>query len=216
VLSRAHGFGADLSRPLNERALWQLAESLLPPRDIEAYTQGLMDLGATLCTARRPACERCPVADRCAAFAEGRPESYPLKLRRLVRGRRAHALLWLAHRDRLWLVRRPPHGVWAGLWSLPEFESIAALQSKLDRWPGDGESLPEIDHALTHFDWRLAPYRWTLPALLGERRMSQLTAQLSAEPTAPPDEPSAAGRWLTHDEALQMGLPAPLRKLLMP
>jgi A/G-specific adenine glycosylase len=219
VLSRAHGFGADLSRALNERALWQLAESLLPPRDIEASPQGLIDRGAPLCTARRPACVRCPVADRCVAFAEGRPEAYPLKHRRLVRGRRAHALLWLAHRDRLWLVRRPPHGVWAGLWSLPEFESIAALQSTIERWPGDGESLPEIDHALTHFDWRLAPYRWTLPARLGERRMSQLTAQLSAEPiappTAPPDEPSAAGRWLTHDEALQMGLPAPLRKLLM-
>jgi A/G-specific adenine glycosylase len=202
VLTRVFGFDADLGRAANEQSLWQVAQSLLPARDIETYTQGLMDLGATLCTSRRPECTRCPLALQCVAHAQGRPEAYPVKARRALRGRRAHALLWLAHVDRLWLVQRPAQGVWAGLWSLPEFDSIAALRSAVDGWPGEGEALPHIAHALTHFDWHLSPIRWTLPARLGARRLAALTGSLSA------------GRWVTRAQALAMGLPAPLRKLL--
>ncbi len=202
VLSRALGFGADLSSAANERVLWQQAQALVPARGVEDYTQGLMDLGATLCSARHPACARCPLATLCVAHGEGRPEAYPVKTRRLRRGRRAHALLWLAHGDRLWLVQRPAQGVWAELWSLPEFDTLAALQQRLEGWPGRGETLPVIEHVLTHFDWTLQPLRWQLPARLSAQRLQALTAQL------PP------GRWVRQDQALQMGLPAPLRKLL--
>jgi A/G-specific adenine glycosylase len=202
VLGRALGFGADLSRSANEQALWRQAQALVPAQGVESYTQGLMDLGATLCTARNPACERCPLADLCVAHREGRPEAYPVKIRRTKRGTRAHALLWLAQGERLWLVRRPGQGVWAGLWSLPEYDTLDALWQRLDGWPGRGETLPVIDHALTHFDWRLQPLRWQLPARLSAARLEALTAQL------PP------GRWLSLDQALQLGLPAPLRKLL--
>jgi A/G-specific adenine glycosylase len=203
VLGRALGFGADLARAANERALWQQAQALVPARGVEHYTQGLMDLGATLCTARRPACERCPLAGLCVAHAEGRPEAYPVKTRRSQRGVRAHALLWLAHGDRLWLTQRPPRGVWAGLWSLPEFDTPAALHALLRGWPGRAEALPVIQHALTHFDWTLQPLRWRLPARLSVRQRQALEAQL------PP------GRWLARDQAMQMALPAPVRKLLM-
>ena len=202
VLSRALGFAADLSSAAHERALWQQAQALVPARGVEDYTQGLMDLGATLCTARNPACGRCPLATLCVARREGRPEAYPVKTRRLRRGKRAHALLWLAQGDRLWLVQRPEQGVWAGLWSLPEFDTLEALQPRLGAWPGRGEALPAIEHALTHFDWSLQPLRWHLPARLSERRVQALTDQL------PP------GRWVSVEQALRMGLPAPLRKLL--
>ncbi|HYN59997.1 MAG TPA: A/G-specific adenine glycosylase [Rubrivivax sp.] len=203
VLSRALGFSADLARAANERALWQQAQALVPERGVEHYTQGLMDLGATLCTARSPACERCPLARLCVARAEGRPEAYPVKTRRSPRGARAHALLWLAHRDRLWLTQRPPRGVWAGLWSLPEFGTPTALHALLSGWPGQAEALPVIQHALTHFDWTLQPLRWLLPARLSVRQRQAFEAQL------PP------GRWVARDQALQMALPAPVRKLLM-
>jgi A/G-specific adenine glycosylase len=202
VLGRALGFAGDLSVAAEERALWQQAQDLVPERGVEAYTQGLMDLGATLCTVRNPACERCPLATLCVARREGKPEAYPVKTRRLKRGRRAHAWLWLAHGDRLWLVQRPQQGVWAGLWSLPEYDTPEALQRLLQGWPGQGEALPTIEHALTHFDWTLQPLRWKLPSRLSARRLDVLTAQL------PP------GRWVGLDQALQMGLPAPLRKLL--
>ncbi len=195
VLTRALGFGDDLAKPAAERALWQAAESLLPGSGIEPYTQGLMDLGAQVCSARRPACERCPLADTCVARAEGRPERYPVKTRRLKRGRRRHALLWLQRGREVWLVQRPPRGVWAGLVSLPEFDSREALQAWVQGWPGGGEWLPSIEHALTHFDWTLEPLRWTLPARAKAPDLGE-------------------GRWVDARDALALGLPAPIRKLL--
>jgi len=205
VLGRALGFAGDLSVVAQERALWQQAQNLVPARGVAHYTQGLMDLGATLCSARNPACERCPLATLCVARLEGRPEAYPVKTRRLRRGARSHAWLWLAQVDRVWLVQRPEQGVWAGLWSLPEFDTAEALQHFLQGWPGHGEALPTIEHALTHFDWTLQPLRWQLPLRLSGLRLAALTAQLPQ---------SSQGRWVPLEQALQMGLPAPLRKLL--
>jgi A/G-specific adenine glycosylase len=156
----------------------------------------LMDLGATVCSRRRPACERCPLAADCVARAAGTPERYPVKTRRLKRSRRRHALLWLRRGQRHFLVQRPERGVWAGLWSLPEYDDAPALEAAVQAWPGEGEWLPVIEHTLTHFDWTLQPLRWTLPA------RARLPADL-------PD-----GRWLLLTEALAMGLSAPVRKLL--
>jgi A/G-specific adenine glycosylase len=202
VLTRALGFAGNLAVAAEERALWRAAEGLLPATDVDRYTQGLMDLGATVCSARRPLCTSCPLAGDCVARREGRPEAYPVKTRKLKRGRRHHALLWLVHGHRLWLTRRAATGVWAGLWSLPEFDELATLQARLAGWPGSGELQPVIEHALTHFDWTLQPLRWTLPARLGAARLAAIEGLL------PP------GRWVEIDEALSMGLPAPLRKLL--
>ncbi len=202
VLTRVLGFGEDLALPAHERALWQHAQALLPQRGIEAYTQGLMDLGATLCSARAPACERCPLDAACVARLEGHPERYPVKTRRTQRGSRHNALLWLSHADRVWLTQRPPVGVWAGLWTLPLFDSAPALQALIGPWPGKSDGLPPIDHALTHFDWRLEPWRHQLPARLSAVERRGIEAALPA------------GRWFTLAEALALGLPAPIRKLL--
>jgi A/G-specific adenine glycosylase len=204
VLTRVLGFDGDLAQAAAERALWQHAMDLLPARDVDVYTQGLMDLGATLCTLRRPACPRCPLQHRCAAHAAGQPERYPVKSRRLKRGRREHALLWLQHRGRVWLVQRPPTGVWAGLWSLPEQASLTDLRSALAGWPGETELLPTIEHALTHFDWTLRPLRCTLPARGAAAALRALQALSWAMP----------GRWVTPQEALALGLAAPVRRLL--
>jgi A/G-specific adenine glycosylase len=121
VLTRVLGFGHDLALAANERALWADAEALLPQRDVDVYTQGLMDLGATVCLARAPRCDACPLTADCVAHAQGRTTAFPVKSRRARRGRRRHALLWVVQRGRWWLVQRPARGVWAGLWSLPEF-----------------------------------------------------------------------------------------------
>ena len=203
VLTRALGFGADLAVAGNEQALWAQAEALLPAtRGIRGYTQGLMDLGTAVCVPRRPACAICPLATSCVAAREEAPERYPVKSRRVQRGRRRHALLWLQQADRVRLVQRPAEGVWGGLWSLPEFETAAALADLSQRWPGQGEALPPIEHALTHFDWTLEPLRWWLPTRLSAARLAGVEAVL------PP------GRWLAIDEALALGLAAPVRRLL--
>jgi A/G-specific adenine glycosylase len=201
VLTRVLGFTGDLAEAAAERALWQHAEALLPACGIETYTQGLMDLGATVCLARQPLCERCPLAASCVARAQDRMHEYPVKTRRTKRGRRDNILLWLEHRGRWWLVRRPGSGVWAGLTCLPLLEGDQALAAATAGWPGRMQALPIVEHALTHFDWTLRPMHWHWPSSAKAPAMHQL-------------ELLGAGRWLTPAEALATGLPAPVRRLL--
>ena len=201
VLARALGFGGDLASTAEQRQLWAMAEALLPHTDVDVYTQGLMDLGATVCTLRQPACSRCPLSADCVALAEGATARYPVKTRKLKRGARHHALLWAVHRGRVWLTQRPATGVWAGLWSLPEFDDTAALAAFTAGWPGEGDVLPAFSHALTHFDWQLEPLRWTLPARGAAAELKALAAH-------------HPGRWFETAEALALGLPAPIRRLL--
>jgi len=203
VLTRALGFDGDLANTAQQRLLWDEAMRLLPLSGVESYTQGLMDLGATVCLARAPSCLRCPVHTTCVAAREGSPERYPVKTRMLKRGRREHVWLWLQWREQVWLTQRPDSGVWAGLWSLPEFDSMASFGAASRGWPGSGEALESFTHVLTHLDWRLHPLRWTLPARSSK---AQRAAVLAALPE---------GRWFGLDEALAAGLPAPLRKLLI-
>ena len=202
VLARVLAFEGDLADPRAERALWNAATALLPPRDVEAYTQGMMDIGATLCRVRAPHCLLCPARPVCAAARTGLQERYPVKSRRLVRKQRDSVWLELRWRDRIWLVERPSRGVWAGLWSLPEFESREALAQAAAAWPGVAETLPAFTHVLTHLDWTLQPVRWTLPSRMPERRLGSI---VSGWPE---------GRWFSAAEALALGLPAPLRKRL--
>ncbi len=202
VLTRVLGFDGDLADAAQERELWDLATGLLPASGIEAYTQGLMDLGATLCLARAPRCPLCPVRADCRAARAGTQERYPVRTRKLRRGRREHVWLWLRWRDQVWLVQRPTTGVWAGLWSLPEFDALDDFERRAAGWPGSAQTLPSFVHVLTHLDWTLHPLRWTLPARTGAARVAGITA---AWPS---------GRWFSLDAALAAGLPAPLRKLL--
>ena len=202
VLTRVLAFDGDLAAAAQERELWAQATALLPETGIEAYTQGLMDLGATLCLARTPNCLICPVQGMCEAARHGTQADFPVKTRRLQRGRREHVWLWLAWRDRIWLEQRPDRGVWAGLWSLPEFDSAHDFDAASVQWPGSGEALPSFTHVLTHLDWTLHPLRWTLPPRTAAARVEALVA---AWPS---------GRWFSRDDALAAGLPAPLRKLI--
>ncbi len=203
VLARHLGFEADLANASAQRELWLHADALLPPaREMPIYTQGLMDLGATVCLPRQPRCLVCPLHDDCVARRSGRTAELPVKSRRLQRGARSNALLWLRHRDQVLLVRRPERGVWAGLWSLPEMSDIAAARAHAAQWPGQGFPLPTIDHALTHFDWRLLPLRWDLPARTASATRERIAASLGP------------ARWLPVNEALRMSLPSPVRKLL--
>lgn len=199
VLTRALGFDSDLAEARQERRLWALAEALLPERgaDMPAYTQGLMDLGATVCLARKPNCLLCPLQALCMAQREGQPERYPVKTRRLKRTSREHWWLWLEWQGRVWLQQRPATGVWAGLWVLPLYDDEAALQAAAARLGAHAEPQPRIEHALTHFDWVLHPRRAVLSAL-----------------PAGEVETLGPGRWVAHEALAEVALPAPLKKLL--
>ena len=204
VLARVLAFAGDLASAREVEALWDRATALLPEdaADMPAYTQGLMDLGATVCLPRAPRCLVCPVETLCAARRAGEPERYPVKTVRHRRVALRSAWLELRQGERVFLVRRPSSGVWAALWSLPEFADVAALERAVAGWPGDAVRLAPFTHVLTHRDWTFEPVRKTLPA-------RPPRAVLAAIEAAWPE-----GRWWRLDEALGLGLPAPLRKRL--
>ncbi len=248
VLTRVLTWERDIAQSASEKALWDIATGLLPDASageplhaaMAGYTQGLMDLGATVCTIRRPACDACPVHAMCAGRASGAPERFPVKTRKLKRGRRASVLLWLQQKDRVWLVRRADSGVWAQLWSLPEFDTAIALERAVEHWPGTLEWLAPFKHVLTHFDWMLQPLRlqWHGAVSDAEQRGIERLQAVNAGAAAAEDEPGEAdvhgdvepaddlrdeasvaapgapGRWVSRAELDSVGIPAPIRKLL--
>jgi A/G-specific adenine glycosylase len=199
VVTRVRAFGADVGVAANARALWAAAESLLPAQarakaDMARYTQGMMDLGAMVCTPKKPLCTECPVQADCAAFKAGDPERYPVRTRKLKRSSQAIWMLWATSpAGDVWLSQRPTPGVWAGLYCLPLFESEAALREALGaRAQAHLQCDPAFTHVLTHKDLHLHPCRVVVPqkTQLGE------------------------GRWVGAEEWPTLGLPAPVRKLL--
>ena len=199
VLTRLLGFDADLAKSANEKALWQLATQVLPNDDLWTamphYTQGVMDLGASLCSTRKPNCMLCPVQSLCAASKEGQPERYPVKTRTLKRSSESLWLLWVQRDDGMvFLEQRPTPGVWAGLYCLPVFGSYEALLEAVP--PVDVLQLQDglvFKHVLTHKDLHLHPIR------LKKSKAGHLAIQ---------------GQWFDAATWSKLGLPAPVRKLL--
>jgi A/G-specific adenine glycosylase len=196
VLMRHFGIDGDPASPAVTRHLWQQAAALLPasPR-MPAYTQAIMDLGATVCTRRAPSCGSCPVAATCVAYRTGRVDELPApRRRRPERTRRAWALLAL-HDGRVLLQRRAPAGVWGGMHSLPQFDSMAALRraaAQFDPVPRL-RALPPRNHAFTHFTLTLLPRRLDVrspPPRLGEDDLQWLP--LSRIGSSPLPAPIAA------------------------
>src|SRR5256885_9585097 len=158
VLTRVLAFDADLAVARNERELWDLAQQLCPTEDLQQamprYTQGLMDLGATICTPRKPSCLVCPLQPQCRAARFGNPENYPVRTRKLKRSSEAWWLLIAVDgQGRVWLERRPQQGIWAGLYAPPVFNGREALeQAAAQHWPGaaplDWTDLPAFLHVL--------------------------------------------------------------------
>jgi A/G-specific adenine glycosylase len=204
VLSRLLAFDSDLAVAANERRLWAEATALLPIRHIDVYTQGIMDLGATVCLQRAPLCASCPVQDMCAAAQAGTQLIYPVKTRKLKRRRVSSVWLCVEHRGRIWMTRRPDSGIWAGLWSLPELPTTDALAALTAEWPGDGQQGATIQHTLTHRDLEIQPVRWRLPDATDADRCVEALASTGE-----------SVRWFTVDEALAAGIPAPLRRWLI-
>lgn len=200
VVTRVLGFDGDLSVASHVRALWDAATHLLPAQaatltTMARYTQGMMDLGATVCLPRKPLCGSCPVRQDCVAAAAGDPERYPVRTRKLKRSSQSIWVLQAQCADgAVWLGRRPTPGVWAGLHCLALFDSEDALRGAVpEPWQATLQPLPAFTHVLTHKDLHLHTWRLDLP----DRSLEW-----------------AQGRWVNADEWPRLGLPAPMRKLL--
>ena len=198
VLARCNGIEGWPGERAVEARLWKLAEGLLPGKQIQVYTQALMDLGATLCTRTKPRCDACPVRSGCVARKKGLVGRIPAaRPRKLLPEKSATWLLMVFGTDIL-LEKRPPTGLWGGLWTLPE-SSAADVAAECRRRFGcviaDARELEPIEHGFTHFHLHIrplmCPVRSVTPLAESEGRM-----------------------WTDIGEARGAAVPAPVRKLL--
>ncbi|RPE77102.1 A/G-specific adenine glycosylase [Vulcaniibacterium tengchongense] len=203
VLARYHGVDGWPGLPAVEKRLWALADAHAahaPAARMADYTQAQMDLGATLCTRADPACVLCPLQDDCVARREGRVAELPTpKPGKALPQKSAH-VLWLEDRaGRVLLQRRPPGGVWAALWTLPQFDDLDLARQWLAanvETGADGEALEPVAHGFSHYKLQLQPRRW---------RDAALRARIGDNDDL---------RWVARDELRAYGIPAPIRKLL--
>jgi A/G-specific adenine glycosylase len=209
VFCRVFGVEGFPGQAAVEKNLWQRAEALLPAGDIEAYTQGLMDLGATLCTRTRPACDRCPMQSRCIAYASGRTSELPARKPKKAIPEKSTVMLVVLHEGEILMEQRPPEGIWGGLLSLPELNRLSSGTSDVDLDLDEQlalalSSFGDIDdiailcsfvHGFTHYRLSVMPVQITL------RQRHVMAAQSDYQ-------------WRGLAQISETALPSPVRKLL--
>jgi len=200
VLSRHFAVAGTVADRAVLARLWALADECTPASAVDVYTQAIMDLGATVCVRRNPACSACPVSATCQAHASGRQHELPSpKPARSRRQRQVFMLAAVREDGDVLLQRRPEEGIWGGLWCLPEFTSAAQAayhaQRMLQGAPAPPVPLEPVEHAFTHFDLIITP-------LLVRCRGCAA------------DDTGAATFWYRAREPARLGLPAPIRLLL--
>ena len=197
VLARCFGVAGFPGQPAVTRVLWSLAESELPKRAIRGYTQGLMDLGATVCLRTKPRCDACPLALQCVALRDERVNEIPAPRPRRKLPRREVRWLLLVQRGRVLLERRPANGLWGGLWVFPQLEGRDARSAgrSLGCEVESTRSLPVLEHGFTHFQLRVRPLLCTV------RRVPSTVRR--------PDR-----RWIDLRQAECGAVPVPVRTLL--
>ena len=158
VLARFHAVSGDPTKPAFTKKLWQYAESHLPDTRNHQYTQVMMDLGATLCTRSNPSCLLCPLNEQCQALKQGNPQAYPnAKPSKILPEKSAVMLVLRNKQGELGLQRRPPTGIWGGLWSFPEFPDQQSALASLTKLPYSITTLAVISHTFSHFRLHLTP-----------------------------------------------------------
>jgi len=184
-----------------ENKLWLLAEELLPTNRIAHYIQAQMDLGATVCTRSKPKCNICPLQASCQAFQYDIPQNYPeSKPKKIIPSRKINWLILQDEDRKVLLQQRPNSGIWGGLWSFPEAESLDNItETCLNNFQTNIRYItaaPSFKHVFTHF--KLQVY----PQLISVEKSN---GNISENNTA---------TWYKISDALQLGLPAPVKSFL--
>lgn len=201
VLARFHGIHGDVRERAIEKKLWSLAEQHTPRDRVADYTQAIMDFGATVCVRAAPLCGICPVSQTCSARAQGLTGQLPQRRpARALPQRRTVMLVLRDARGKVLLQRRGPNGVWSGLWSLPEADDAPdardTAQRLVDLDAAEIQVLPPFLHTFTHYRLEAQPLLWR---------------EVNAH-HAIADAPGV--RWCSRNEIDQLGMPAPVKKLL--
>ena len=179
--------------------LWRLADQHTPDERVAAYTQAMMDLGATICTRTKPRCDDCPVVADCRAFELGETDAYPGRKAKQTKQLKQTTMLLAVHGDAVYLERRPVAGIWGGLWSLPEIEGtdidgwcervLSAVATEVVSWS-------QMRHSFSHYDLDIQP------VLVRFESSSSKVAD------------NSDAKWHRLDETPPGGIAAPVMKLI--
>jgi A/G-specific adenine glycosylase len=209
VLARVYGVEGWAGSTVNLKKLWELAERCTPADRVANYTQAIMDVGATLCTRAKPACPVCPLQSQCKALEAGLVASIPAPKPKKVRPVRS-AVLVMATRGEaeILLEKRPPTGIWGGLWSFPEVDSIEAIDEwcmqQLGVGPATKQAWPGVSHSFSHFEFAMTPVEITFES-------AEMAAGELPQTGVMEDD-----RWLWYNtrSPAGVGLAAPVARLL--
>ncbi len=199
VLARFFAIEDDLSKPMHERAMWQLAEQLCPTERNHDYTQAIMDLGATVCTPKKPLCLYCPMQAHCKAHQQGLETELPFKKPKKAVPIKSAQVLLLKSADGQWLWQQRPHsGLWGGLWTLPIIEAATEFDQTVQQFKliSNKQSV-QISHSFTHFTWLLNASIFDVDT----DQMEYLQSELG-------------GQWLSPEQAMAQGIPTAMKKLI--
>jgi len=179
------------------KTLWERAEANTPKQETAAYNQAMMDLGAVVCARSKPNCQSCPLSGHCLAYHNGNVDQYPGK--KPKKARPSKSVYWLIsiNQDKVMLHKRPPSGIWGGLWALPEVE-----QEEMS--PGDIQQLEAFVHKFSHYDLKVQPL------ILGSQAEKALVEKNSHPSIMEP----AQADWFSQSQLSEIGLPTPVSKLL--
>ncbi|MFW5451461.1 MAG: A/G-specific adenine glycosylase [Methylophagaceae bacterium] len=184
-----------------EQQLWQRAEQLLPKNRIADYIQAQMDLGATVCTRSKPKCNCCPVQDNCRGFQQGKPSQYPSpKPKKAIPIRKTNWIIAQSSNGKILLQKRPSNGIWGGLWSFPESDNNKSIdyicKNSFNIEVIYKSPQPSIRHVFSHFKLDIHPY-----IVSGNESINHIDENKSFA-------------WYKIDDALQLGLPSPVKSFL--
>lgn len=201
VLARVGAVAGWPGAPSVAQQLWAMAETLAPKQNCRAYTQVMMDLGATLCKKSQPECHRCPLKSQCEAYKTDSQALYPgKKPPKALPTKTCYMLLARTKDGQILLNKRPAQGIWGGLWSLPEFADENALADACAQHPSiksvrQLKPLPALTHRFSHYELIIQPY----------------LASVTAQPRVQDGD-----SWLWYDRAAPpaVGLAAPVKLLL--
>ena len=201
VLTRVHAIAGWPGNTQVNKQLWDLAEHYTPKRQVRAYTQAIMDLGATVCKIKQPDCRQCPLQNCCLAYRHAKVDKYPeARPRRALPVRKRCFLILLDHKRQVLLEKRPEKGIWGGLWCLPDCDlnqdvaSFCADEYHLDLQTQKAQ--PAFRHTFTHFHLDIHPVTCRVKSSSKKRFDQQ--QRLWYNPKHPP----------------ALGLATPIRRLL--
>lgn len=201
VLSRLHAITEWPGAPKVQTRLWELATQYTPVKSANDYTQAIMDFGATLCTRAKPRCTECPLQKKCMAYLERKTGEIPAsRPKRSIPTKETFALIIMDDKNRLFLEKRPPTGIWGGLWSFPqcppELDPISWCYNTYGISITPLRNLDILQHTFSHFHLLITP----------------VVAQLTSLPRTIMDRNDQI--WYDANQLQTIGTPSPIKRLL--